>query len=261
MVQRRQKAVTSGWWGAICSCRRLGNSHCSAPAPAVCYVNALQHVLRIAAGCRPQFLGETEEEEDLGPQRDCVLKLEHVPKLLSLFGVHSEETAANGSCSNPSHPAGGNRLSPISPFASGLVSAVRGFPAAAFVSPPESLSLALRVLLPALYSRRLTPQDLRALLTPLVDIPNLKEMVLHAKETAPQSRLALLPDAVAHVILEAPATARDGLQYVQCTPPSLRLLICLLCPRSCACCVCIFLCVYSSLFLLLALLVFLLPVP
>ncbi|CDJ59243.1 hypothetical protein, conserved [Eimeria maxima] len=178
------------------------------------------HVLRIAAGCRPQFLGETEEEEDLGPQRDCVLKLEHVPKLLSLFGVHSEETAANGSCSNPSHPAGGNRLSPISPSASGLVSAVRGFPAAAFVSPPESLSLALRVLLPALYSRRLTPQDLRALLTPLVDIPNLKEMVLHAKETAPQSRLALLPDAVAHVILEAPATARDGLQHLS---PLLRL--------------------------------------
>ena len=165
------------------------------------------------------FRATEEAEKDGGP----TLLLQHIPSLLRL-SAETEETTGEA--------IGGDR---------GLLSADTGWvhqaagtsvgapldvcPAVSTqskLSPPPALSLALRVLLPALYHRQLGAQELAALLQPLTCYPHLATYVAEARDTAPQSSLALLPEAIKHIIELPPEVLRDGTQCVHPNPSPAR---------------------------------------
>lgn len=142
--------------------------------------------------------------------------LRHAPSLLS-FLAKSEEAnggTAPGNYVLPSAHAGTAHRGGPQGAAAGVSGMLSPPTAGTFQphQPPAVLSLALRVLVPALYNRQLLPEDLMVLLQPLAQLPLLKQYVAAAIETAPQSPLALLPDAVGRVILQSSEAARDGVQ-------------------------------------------------
>ncbi|KAL8450321.1 hypothetical protein Emed_002579 [Eimeria media] len=150
------------------------------------------HVERLATACRPEPAAAAAAAETPETEETPLLLLRHVPGLLS-FAARQAESSTPVAVSSPTSSAA----------------------AAAAV-----LSLALRVLVPALHARQLLPRDLQALLQPLADLKPLKSYVAAAKETAPQSALALLPAAVERAILLSLETPSEDVLHL---PPLLRL--------------------------------------
>ncbi|OEH78707.1 hypothetical protein cyc_03073 [Cyclospora cayetanensis] len=199
-------SLHDGWRGSLLSRFRLQH-----------------HVERLAAASLPESSAPTEATQgDVGPW----LLLQHVPSLLAF--VSKSEDGARGSFADPCLLAAGETSLAQRGGSQGssvpTVSPAKLSPSdckAAEQPPPAALSLALRVLLPALYTRHLQPEDLGALLCPLAQCPLLGEYVAAARETAPQSRLALLPDAIGNLILQISETTMDGIQHIS---PLLRLI-------------------------------------